>query len=216
MAEIEFKRRGTPLWAVVLALAVIGVALWLIFGRGDAAGPAATDPAAPGQAAPAPGTPGSPSTPSTGAAPSPPGAAAPTGGAVGAFAAFVAEQRTPAGTEVGPYVGEGLQRLAAALQERYPTAGVQVVLIRAMSDSLRLPGLAPERQTDMAQAAFFAAGFAMGRAGPGGNVGAAASQIELRRPLARQLPAVRSAFTAARDALQTPAGADSTAAARKS
>ena len=198
MAEIEFKRRGTPLWAVVLGLIVIALIVWVVVRQmGGApttvadttATPAATTPAAP--AAP-------PQTPAE------------------RYAAFVDSAPTVAEGETAVYVADGLGRLADAMQQKYPANGVQVNLIRAMSDSLRLPGVAPRRQTDMAQAALFAAGFAINPGDAAGPVTQAASAVQLDKTLHQQLDVVRKVFRTARDAMSgeakpttpaTPAGA---------
>jgi hypothetical protein len=186
MAEIEFKRRGTPLWAVLLALIVIALIVWFVLRK---------PPGAPTAAAPAPApTATQPSTPAP--------AAAPPQTPAERFSAYVDSQPTVPDAATASYVADGLSRLADAMQEKYPASGVQLNLIRAMSDSLRLPGIAPRRQTDMAQAAFFAAGYVISHNDAAGPVTQAASSVQLEQPLPKQLPAVRKVFRAARDAIK--------------
>jgi hypothetical protein len=58
MAEIQFERRGTPLWKVVLLLlvvAVVAVGGWQLLGRGSAVDPRAATPGAASGATPAAG-----------------------------------------------------------------------------------------------------------------------------------------------------------------
>lgn len=188
MAEIEFKRRGTPLWVVVLALIVIALVAWFFVRRAAA-------PAAP--ATPTPAT--APATPATGAATPAPAAATP----LAAYSAFV-DSLPKRGGDAAVVVSDGLRLLAGALQQQYPNNGVQVNLVRAMADSLRLPGVTPRRQADMAQAAFFATAFAMGRGGAGDTVNVAAAQVLLDKSLSQQMPAVRRAFEAASRTLKAP------------
>ena len=188
MAEIEFKRRGTPLWVVLLALIVVALVVWLVV-RQHGGAPTAAAPT------PAPTT----------TAPAPPGAqapAAPPQTPAERYAAVVDSLPAVPATGTATYVAEGLSRVADALQEKYRASGVQVNLIRAMSDSLRLPGIVTRRQTDMAQAAFFAAGYAISRTDAAGPVTQAASAVQLEQPLDKQLPAVRKVFKTARDAIK--------------
>lgn len=204
MAEIEFKRRGTPLWVVLLALILIALAVWLFVRRSSDATPTPA-PATPTTPAPATTTP-----PPTGATPAPAPAAAAAPLAV--YSAFVDSTASVSGAEVTRYVAEGLRRLADAMQQATPGNGVQINLVRAMADSLRLPDIAPRRQADMAQAAFFAAGYALNRGNAAGDVSTAASQVQLDRTLQQQVPQIRNVFVKARDAMKggapnAPAGA---------
>ena len=75
MAEIQFERRGTPLWKVVLLLlvvAVVAVGGWQLLGRGSAVDPrTATRGAASGATPAAGGADASRPQPPAGATPSP-------------------------------------------------------------------------------------------------------------------------------------------------
>jgi hypothetical protein len=205
MAEIEFKRRGTPLWAVLLVLLVLALVVWL-FLRGRVDDEAIRTPA------PAP----TPTQPTPGAPPTGQSPPAPTASPVAEYSSFVTGRPAPAPTEIPAYVSDGLRLLAGAIQERHPASGVQTNLLRAMADSLRLPDITPARQTDMAQAAFFAAAYAMGRGGAGDRVNTAASQVRLQVPLREQMPAVLGVFRAAKSALDSAGTAPPAGAAPKS
>jgi hypothetical protein len=135
---------------------------------------------------------------------------------VAEYSSFVTGRAAPAPAEISAYVSDGLRLLAGAIQERHPASGVQINLVRAMADSLRLPDIAPARQTDMAQAAFFAAAYAMGRGGVGDRVNTAASQVRLQVPLREQIPAVLGVFRAAKTAFDSAATAPPAGAAPKS
>jgi hypothetical protein len=194
MAEIEFKRRGTPLWAVVLVLLVIAAALYALFGRGKAT--PATQPADTAVAA----TPNAPTTPTPGAPAAPPTAAGP----IPAFAAWVDSVKVPASGDVTAYVSSGLRLLADALQVRAPMAGAQLLMIRAMADTVAMPGSTPEKRLNATQAAFFATQFAM-RDKPGAaRLENAAQRLDLKTPLTKQREDLQKFFETARDVMRDP------------
>jgi hypothetical protein len=193
MAEIEFKRRGTPLWAVVLVLLVIAAALYALFGRGKAT--PVPQPADTGAAAPnAPATPaaGAPATPAAPAGPIP------------ALAAWADSAKVPPSAEVAPYVSNGLRLLADALQARAPMAGAQILMIRAMADTVAMPASTPDKQLNATQAAFFATQFAM-RDKPGAaRLENAAQRLDLKTPLAKQRDDVQRFFKTASEVMRDP------------
>lgn len=210
MAEIEFKRRGTPLWAVVLVLLVVVAIGYFVFGRGNAGSPvsdsvAATPaPAAPGAPAPGPGTP---------AAPAP--AAAPPG--IAGLASWVDATTIPAtaGEAQRTTLAEGLRRLASALEQRSPMSGVQILLIRSMADTLVLPNPTANQQINAVQAAFFAAAYALRDAPAGDRMNRAASTLLLTKSISDQRAEIREYFEVARDAMRAPPGAAASAAPPK-
>lgn len=192
MAEIEFKRRGTPLWAVVLVLLVIAGALYALFGRGGDPAPATADSTA---ATPTPAAPGA-------AAPATP--AAPTG-PLATLSAWVDTAKVGTGAApVAAYAGTGLRLLADAVQEKAPMAGIQYMMIRAMADTVLMPDTPARKQLDATQAAFFAAQFAL-RDKPGAaRIETAAQKLQLNVPLAQQRADVENFFKVSRDVLRDP------------
>ena len=70
MAEIEFQRRGTPVWMVLLALLVLAAAGWYFFLRPSTANaPTAATPEVAPATPPAPNAPGAATTPAPATAP---------------------------------------------------------------------------------------------------------------------------------------------------
>jgi len=204
MAEIEFKRRGTPLWVVVLVLLVIAGVLYALFGRHRT--PATAD----STSAAAPTTGGSPS---VSAAPSGAGgqtsAGAPASNvpatAVGRLSVWADSAKMPsdAATQRG-YIAEGIGRLAGALEEAMPQAGAQYVLVKALADSVRLPNRTPNQVINDLQASFFAAAYPLRDYTNGQHVNDAASAIQLTRPIGQQRAEIEKYFKAAAAAFRSP------------
>jgi len=176
MAEIEFKRRGTPLWVVGLALLIVAAIVWALVARRHAA--------APGTAAvPAPSPPVTPT--------------AVVAGPTAQFAAWTDSSRMPAAADAQPaHIGDGLQLLSGALAERVPLAGVQVNLIRAMADTLHMPSLKQSQYLNATQAAFFAAAFALRQTSAGTPLNDKAAALILTKPLSQQTAQVDGFFSA--------------------
>ncbi|AHG91201.1 hypothetical protein J421_3664 [Gemmatirosa kalamazoonensis] len=205
MAEIEFERRGTPLWKVVLALLVVAAIVWAILARRGGGTPALADSTA-----------ATPATDSAAAAaaknvpPAPVTAPAAAAGPSAQFATWADTSKMPSGgDQQAAYVGDGLQLLAGALQERVPLAGVQVNMIRAMADTLRMPNLKASQYTNATQAAFFAVGYALRQTTAAQPLNDKATVISLTKPLAQQGQEVRSFFTTAAKVLRAPIAKDS-------
>jgi len=194
MAEIEFKRRGTPVWAVLLVLLVVAGILYGVFARRSSQpAPAVTDtlttPTGPA-AAPAP----SAATPAPAVSP------------VDAYAAWADTAKMPTGaTPAAHYVATGLRLLVPALKDRAPMAGVQHLMVAAMADTLDMPNLTEAKQTDVAQAAFFAIGYATRSTPTGGALDKAATRVQLKTPLASQRPAIEHFFKTAAQVWRGPA-----------
>ena len=206
MAEIEFERRGTPVWKVVVALLVVVAIVWAILARRGGHTPALADSTA---AAPASGD--SAAAKAKNAPPAPVTAPAATAGASAQFATWADTSKMPgAGDQQAAYVGDGLQLLAGALQERVPLAGVQVNLIRAMADTLRMPNLKASQYTNATQAAFFAVGYALRQTTAAVALNDKATVISLTKPLSQQSQEVRSFFATAAKVLREPISAQTT------
>lgn len=195
MAEIDFKRRGTPLWAVLLVLVVIGTALYALFtGRGDQPVTAAADSTETT-------TPATPAAPAPGQAPTP---AAPSG-PLAQLSAWVDSAPAPTGVEqTTAYASRGLTLLADAMQEKAPMAGAQQVLVRAMADTVGQAASTPRKRLDATQAAFFAVVYAMRQTPGGARLENAAQRLELTRPLAEQGQDLKKFFQTARDVFTDP------------
>lgn len=194
MAEIEFKRRGTPLWAVLLVLLVVAGILYGVFARRGpqpAAGPADTVTTPTG---PAP----------TAAAPTP-APATPAVAPVDAYVAWADSAKVPtAAPDAAHYVATGLRLLVPVLKERAPMAGVQQLLIGAMADTLDMPTLPESKHAEAAQSAFFAVNYALRGAaakpqGDGASSGLenAAAAVRPQAPLRTQRDAVHHFFEVA-------------------
>jgi hypothetical protein len=198
MAEIEFKRRGTPVWVVLLALIVLAAILYGIFFRGSpqtAVAPAASGTTPTGPAA----TPAAPAAP---AAPALPPARA--------FAAWSDSVHVPSAPDAAAgYVADGIRKLGAALRERVPMAGGQHLLVDAMADTIAMPTTTEAKRTDAMQAAFFAAAYAMRGTPPGEALQTSASRLVLQRSITQQAKSVEDVFKAAgralRDSIAEPA-----------
>jgi hypothetical protein len=193
MAEIEFKRRGTPLWLVLLILLLVGAVAYFAFGRGrDAATVAATpNPAPTAAATPAPGA--------TGATPP-----AATGGASAEFARFVDAGAFPAAAAAQrTYLTDATRKMADVLQERAPSSGVQTVMLRAIADTLAMPDTKPARIADLTQLAMFAFAHALtGAKVDDGRLAPAAGAVQPAVPLTAQTRQVNDYMKAARDLLR--------------
>jgi len=205
MAEIEFERRGTPLWKVVLALLVVAAIVWAILARRGGGTPALAD-----STATAPASDSAAAAAAKNVPPAPVTAPAATAGPSAQFATWADTSKMPSGgDQQAAYVGGGLQLLAGALQERVPLAGVQVNMIRAMADTLRMPNLKASQYTNATQAAFFAVGYALRQTTAAQPLNDKATVISLTKPLAQQGPEVRSFFTTAAKVLRAPIAKDS-------
>ena len=198
MAEIEFQRRGTPLWLVLLILLLVGAGAYFAFGRGPDATTttAAADPARAPVPATAPGAAGT--TP-------PPAATGPSAEFArfvdaGAFPGAAAAQRT--------YLSDATRKMADVLQERAPSSGVQTVMLRAIADTIAMPDTKSERIADLTQLAMFAFAHALtGAKVDAGRLATAASAVEPAVPLTRQTQQVNDYLKAARDVLRDGATA---------
>ncbi|MBV9879407.1 MAG: hypothetical protein JO180_02880 [Gemmatirosa sp.] len=199
MAEIEFKRRGTPLWVVVVALLVVAGLVWALIGRGKGAAPVPADTAAT-SAAPGAATPVAPPPVNSAAA-----APASATGPVAKFVAWVDTSKPPteAAAERAEYAS-GIRLLADALQERVPMAGAQIVLARAMADSLALPGATQSQAINALQAAFFAVSYAMRGTPPGARMNDVASNLQLTKSIGAQREDIGKFFVTARNAMYDP------------
>jgi 2-oxoglutarate dehydrogenase E2 component (dihydrolipoamide succinyltransferase) len=188
MAEIEFKRRGTPLWAVVVVLLVIAGILYALFGRGrpgTAVAPAdTTAPAVAGDSASR--------APATAAA----------AGPIADLSTWADSSKMPqAPADAAQYVAQGLRMIVPALKVRAPMAGVQHVMLGAMADTIAMPTTSAAKQTDAAQAAFFATAYAIRDHNAGADLQNAAASFQLKRTLTQQRSQVQSFFKAAARAL---------------
>lgn len=205
MAEIEFKRRGTPLWLVLLVLVIVGVGAWFLFER---------RPDAPATATPADST-VTATAPAATAAPAP-AAAGPTA----EFVRFADTGRLPSGdAEQRKYLGDAMRLMAGVLQERAPLAGVQINLLRAIADTLAMPDLKAERVPDLTQLAMFAYGYALNDAKvDSGRLTTHAGQFQPNVPVSKQAAIVNSYLRLSRDVLtgRTPDQLDTIPAPRTS
>lgn len=181
MAEIEFKRRGTPLWAVVLVLLVIAGVLYALFGRGgstratadstSAAAPTTSDSAAPSKVAEAPLTP------------------------LAAFAKWADTAKAPTDQAgAAAYVGQGVRMLGKALEERAPMAGAQHVLLRALADTISMPTTPAPHAVQSARLAFNAASYALGNTAGAQRIVASIQGIDEKKSLAAQGAVFKDAF----------------------
>jgi hypothetical protein len=193
MAEIEFKRRGTPLWLVLLILLLLGAGAYFAFGRRpDAATVAAgANPAQTAAVTPAPGA--------TGATP-PPAA----GGPSVEFARFVDAGAFPtAAPAQRTYLIDATRKMADVLQERAPSSGVQTVMLRAIADTIAMPDTKPARIADLTQLAMFAFAHALtGAKVDDGRLAPAAGAVQAAVPLTQQTQQVNAYMKAARDLLR--------------
>ena len=165
MAEIEFKRRGTPLWLVLVVLLALGGAGYFLFARRPAE-PVATT----------------------------------------ADSTTVATAKLPTGDAQRAHLAQGVRLLAGALEQKAPAGNTQVLLLRAVADTLGMPDTQGRRLTDLTQLAFFAFSHAMGQQVQGADsLGTIASSLQLDTPLARQSAVVNRYFAAAADAAKKPA-----------
>ena len=208
MAEIEFQRRGTPLWLVLLVLAVLGGGAWLFVRErpaepvGQTAADSAAPTVAPGAAAARPAAP---------AAPAGPSAQFVRFADAGALPAAESEQRT--------YLSRAMRLMADVVQERAPSKGVQMSLLRAVADTLAMPATKTERVADLTQLGFFAYAYALNDAKVDeGKLSAAASQLQPNVPVGRQKKIVDGYLRLSRDILKgvTPKVADTIPAPRTS
>ncbi|GLC27661.1 hypothetical protein [Roseisolibacter agri] len=210
MAEIDFKRRGTPLWLVLLILLVVGggAAYFLL----DRRPPAPVATAADSAATAAPTTPGAPAT-----------AAAPTttGGPTAAFVRFADTRRLPTddGATQRAYLGEALRLMSGVLQEKAPAKGVQINLLQAIADTLAMTETKAERVPDLVQLGFFAYAYALKDSKvDDGRLTTAAGQLQPNVSLGKQAQQVNGYLRLSRDILTgtTPKAADTVRAPRTS
>ena len=210
MAEIEFKRRGTPLWLVLLILLVVGgAAAYFLIDRRPPAPVTATTADSAATAAPAPG--GAP------AAAAEPAATGPTA----AFVRFADTRRLPTdeGATQRAFLGEALRLMSGVLQEKAPAKGVQITLLQAVADTLAMPETKAERVPDLVQLAFFAYAYALNDSKvDDGRLTTAAGQLQPNVALGRQAQQVNGYLRLSRDLLsgRTPKGADTVKAPRTS
>jgi hypothetical protein len=211
MAEIEFKRRGTPLWLVLLVLLVVGggAAYFLLDRRPDtpAAGTAADSAAA--TAAPA-----------TGAAPATAGPAAPSG-PTAEFVRFADTGRLPTaeGAPQRTYLSQAMRLMSGVLRDKAPDKGVQITLLQAISDTLAMPDTKAERVADLVQLGFFAYAYALNDAKvDDGKLTTAAGQLQPNVAIGRQATLVNDYLRLSRAILTgaTPDAADTVKAPRTS
>lgn len=204
MADIEFKRRGTPLWLVLLVLAVLGIAAYFIFERRGADPAQQVGAPADSAAAAAPVAAAAPAGPQ-GAAPLPPPAG--NSGAAAEFVRFLGAQPFPATGAAAQrtQLTQAVRHMSGVVQQHAPGSGLQIVLLNAVADTMAMPDTKPERLTDLTQLAFYAFGHAMGENTPvGRKLTQLASQIQLGTPIGEQVPQVRSYFAEARDVVRDP------------
>lgn len=210
MAEIEFKRRGTPLWLVLLILLVVGgAAAYFLIDRRPPAPVTATTADSAATAATAPG-----GAPAAAAAPAPTG---PTS----AFVRFADTRRLPTdeGATQRAFLGEALRLMSAVLQEKAPAKGVQITLLQAVADTLAMPETKAERVPDLVQLAFFAYAYALNDSKvDDGRLTTAAGQLQPNIALGKQAQQVNSYLRLSRDVLTgaTSKGADTVKAPRTS
>ncbi|MGZ8469096.1 MAG: hypothetical protein ACXW61_06440 [Gemmatirosa sp.] len=211
MAEIDFKRRGTPLWLVLLVLLVVGggAAYFLLDRRPDT--PAAT------AVADSAATTGAPA---TGAAPA---AAAPAGpsGPTAEFVRFADTQRLPTtdGAAQRTYLAETMRLMSGVLRDKAPAKGVQITMLQAIADTLAMPDTKTERVADLVQLGFFAYAYALNDSKvDDGKLTTAAGQLQPNVAIGRQAPLVNDFLRLSRDLLTgaTSKGADTVKAPRTS
>ena len=202
MAEIEFKRRGTPLWLVLLILLVVGgAAAYFLIDRRPPAPVTAVAAESAATAAPAPGG-------------APAAAAEPTAtGPTAAFVRFADTRRLPTdeGATQRAFLGEALRLMSGVLQEKAPARGVQITLLQAVADTLAMPETKAERVPDLVQLAFFAYAYALNDSKvDDGRLTTAAGQLQPNVALGKQAQQVNSYLRLSRDVLTgaTSKGAD--------
>lgn len=202
MADIEFKRRGTPLWLVLLVLVALGAAAYFIFERRGAdttqQAAASTDTTAAPAATAAPAGPQS-------SAPLPPPAG--NTGAAAELVRFLGAQPFPATGAAAQrtHLTQAVRLMSGVAQQHAPGSGVQIVLLNAVADTMAMPDTKAERLTDLTQLAFFAFGHAMGENTPvGRKLTQLASQIQLGTPIGEQVTPVRRYFAEAREVVRDP------------
>jgi hypothetical protein len=208
MAEIEFQRRGTPLWLVLLVLAVLGAVAWF-FVRERPPEPATQTAADSAAAAVAPGT--QAAAPAAPAAPAGPSAQFVQFADAGGLPSTEAEQRS--------YLSRAMRLMADVLQEKAPGKGVQMNLLRAVADTLAMPATKAERAADLTQLGFFAYAYALNDAKVDqGKLSTAAGQLQPNVALGRQKAIVDGYLRLSRDILTgaTSKGADTIPAPRTS
>jgi hypothetical protein len=211
MAEIEFKRRGTPLWLVLLVLLVVGggAAYFLLDRRPDTP---ATATAADSTATAA--------APTTGAAPAPTGAAGPSG-PTAEFVRFADTGRLPSeeGATQRTYLAQAMRLMSGVLRDKAPAKGVQITMLQAIADTLAMPETKSDRVSDLVQLGFFAYAYALNDAKvDDGKLSTAAGQLQPNVAIGRQATLVNSYLRLSRDILTgtTPKGADTVKAPRTS
>ena len=196
MAEIQFERRGTPLWLVLLILVLLGAGAYFVFARR----PGAPAPAASAESAQAPA--GAPAP--TAGTPAP----AAAGGPSAEFARFVDAGAFPsAAAAQRAYLTDATRKMADVLQERAPASGVQTVMLRAVSDTIAMPNTTPARIAELTQLAMFAFAHALTSSKvDDGRLAPAASAVQPAVPLTEQTQQVNDYLKTARDVLRGGAG----------
>ncbi len=211
MAEIDFKRRGTRLWLVLLIRLVVGGgAAYCLLDRGPGARVATAADSAATNAAPS--TPGAPA---AGAAPTT------TSGPTAAFVRFADTRRLPTddGSTQRAYLGEALRLMSGVLQEKAPAKGVQINMLQAIADTLAMTETKAERVPDLVQLAFFAYAYALKDSKvDDGSLTTAAGQLQPNVALGKQAQQVNGYLRLSRDILTgtTPKAADTVRAPRTS
>lgn len=198
MAEIDFKRKGTPLWLVLLILMVLGAGGYFLLGRRPEPAPQAVATDAPTATAAA-------ATPA--AAPLAPTAA---------FAKFANERRFPPTDAAAQrsFLSDASRQLSTVLQERAPDKGVQIALLRSVADTIAMAETKVERLPDLTQLAFFvfANAFSGNRAGSA-PLNSFAARVQPNVAIGRQAQAIQGFVDAVREALTSPAAAAGAAGA---
>lgn len=188
MAEIQFERKGTPVWLVVLILAVVATAAYFLLARRP-------EPAA--QTATA-----TDSTTATAVAPAAP--AAPLGPSA-EYVKFATERRFPKDDAAAqrPFLSDVARHLSSVLQERAPTQGVQILLLKSIADTIAMPDTKASRLPDLTQLAFFVFANAY-KAGAQGNSSLVdfAGRIQPNVPVGTQARDIQAYLDAARDQLR--------------
>jgi hypothetical protein len=211
MAEIRIqpKREGGRWWLWLLPLLLLGLLIWyLTRNRGDEQTAQRSDTTAATRTAAPAGTSGASGTTS-----------ATSAGAVGAsdntalseYVSFIgATDASRDESAQHQYTAEGIRRLAAAIEgsSAGARAGDQIVIMRAMADSLQQTPRGNDRHADMARAAFDAAIVPLTAldAGSASRLQTAARALRPDRDLLAQKSDIQRFFEAAREALQATRG----------
>jgi hypothetical protein len=211
MAEIKIqpKQHGAKWWMWLLPLLLLGLLAWFLMrSRADeqtasAGDTTATSTALGTGAMAAPGMAGTTTATSGGAV-----GATDAGASTTEFATFIAAtdaNRDESGQH--QYTSEGIRRLASAIEGSRvgANAGPQLLIMRAMADSLQQSPSGSDRHSEMTRGAFDAAIIPL--ASLGGNASSqlqsAARAVSPDRHLLAQKAEIQRFFETARDALQS-------------